>query len=66
MLEDRNTNKLFFNIVDEYQFCPKKGTHHKRNSTVIIIDISNNTYAIRCKDPQCDNTILTWQHMHQN
>jgi hypothetical protein len=63
---NRNTNKLFFNIGGEYRFCPKKGTHHKRNSTAIIIDISNNTYAIRCKDPQCDNTILTWHHMHYN
>ncbi|CAF5022767.1 unnamed protein product, partial [Rotaria sp. Silwood1] len=61
----RNTNKLFFNIAGEYRFCPKKGTHHKRNSTAIIVDISNDTYAIRCKDPECDNTFLTWHHIYK-
>ncbi len=57
---NRNTNKLFFNITGNYRFCPKIGTHHKRNFTAIIIDMSNNTFAIRCKDTQCDNTSLTW------
>jgi hypothetical protein len=56
---NRNTNKLFFNITGNYHFCPKIGTHHKRNSTAIIIDMSNNTFAIRCKDTQCNNTSLT-------
>ena len=57
---NRNTNKLIFNITGDYRFCPKIKAHHKRNCTAIIIDISNNTYTIRCKDPQCDNTFLTW------
>lgn len=57
---NRNNNKLFFNISGNYRFCPKIRTHHKRNSTSLIIDISSNNYAIRCKDPQCDNTYLTW------
>ncbi|CAF3245724.1 unnamed protein product, partial [Rotaria sp. Silwood2] len=57
---NRNTNKLIFNITGNYRFCPKIAAHHKRNCTAIIIDISNNTYAIRCKDPECDNTFLTW------
>jgi hypothetical protein len=61
----RNTNKLFFNITGNYRFCPKIGTHHKRNSTAIIIDMSNNTFAIRCKDAQCDNTSLTWYSIHK-
>ncbi|CAF3281141.1 unnamed protein product [Rotaria sp. Silwood2] len=60
---DRNNNKLFFNITGGYRFCPKKGTHHERNGTAIIIDISHDTYAIRCKDPCCDNSFLTWHHI---
>jgi hypothetical protein len=57
------TQLVFFNISSEYHFCSKKVAHHKRNITFIIIDISNNTYAIRCKDPQYGNTILSWQYI---
>jgi hypothetical protein len=60
----QNTDKLFFNITGNYRYCHKIQTHHKRNSTAIIIDISNNTYAIRCKDPLCDNTSLLWHPIH--
>jgi len=62
---NRKTNKLFFNITGNYRFCPKIKTHHKRNSIAIIIDVSNNTFAIRCKDAQCDNTSLTWHFIHE-
>ena len=62
---NRNTNKLFFNISGHYRYCPKIAAHHHKNSTTIIIDISNDTYAIRCKDPYCDNTYLTWHHIHK-
>ena len=61
---NRNTNKLFFNISGDYRFCPKKGMHHKRNCTAIIIGMSHDTYAIRYKDPNCDNNFLTWHHIH--
>jgi len=60
---NRNTNKLFFNITGDYRFCPKIKRHHKRNSIAIIIDVSNNTFAIRCKDVQCDNTLLVWHRI---
>ncbi|CAF4969149.1 unnamed protein product, partial [Rotaria sp. Silwood1] len=62
---NRNTNKLIFNITGNYRYCTKIAAHHKRNCTAIIIDISNNTYAIRCKDPQCDNTFLTWHDIEK-
>jgi hypothetical protein len=60
----RNTDKLFFNITSNYRYCDKIQTHHKRNSPAIGIDISNNTYAIRCKNPLCDNTSLVWHPIH--
>ena len=62
---NRNTNKLFFNIVGNYRYCPKRGKHHERNCTAIIVDISNNSYALRCKDPECDNSLLAWHPINE-
>ena len=56
----KNNNILFFNISGNYRFCPKKGDHHQNNSVSIIIDTKKLTYAIRCKDVQCDNSVLIW------
>ncbi|CAF1001726.1 unnamed protein product [Adineta ricciae] len=56
---DHNTNLLFFNIAGNFRFCPRKGDHHKRNSITIIIDTRNNSYTIRCKDSECNNTQVT-------
>jgi hypothetical protein len=55
-----NRNILFFNIGGNYRFCPRKGGHHQRNTVAILVDVRNHTYCIRCKDPQCNNTILLW------
>jgi len=55
-----NKDLLFFNIGGEYRFCPHKGTHHQRNSIAILINTNNHTYNIRCKDADCNNTILLW------
>lgn len=57
------TNKdiLFFNIGGQYRYCDKKGGHHQRNTTAILIDSKNLTYSIRCKDANCDNTCLIWK-----
>ena len=55
-----NNQLLFFNIGGNYRYCPRKGTHHQNNSVAILIDTKRLTYAIRCKDPQCDNTFITW------
>jgi len=57
---NRNTDILFFNIGGKYRFCPCKGTHHRHNTTAILVDIKNHTYCIRCKDPDCDNKHLIW------
>jgi hypothetical protein len=57
---NQNKDLLFFNIGGEYRFCPRKGTHHQRNTTAILIDTNNLTYSIRCKDPDCNNTLLRW------
>jgi hypothetical protein len=62
---NRNTNVLFFNIGGEYRFCTHKGTHHQHNQTAILVDIKNSTYTIRCKDPNCDNTLLLWNKIEQ-
>lgn len=62
----RNTNKLFFNIVGNYRYCPKRRKHHERNCTAIIVDTSNNSYAIRCKDPECDNSLLAWHPINEH
>ncbi|CAF4500453.1 unnamed protein product, partial [Rotaria socialis] len=43
---------FFFNIAGEYRFCTRKGSHHQRNTTVILIDIKNETYSIQCKDSE--------------
>lgn len=59
----RNSNKLFFNISGSYRYCPVKRNYHQRSSTSIIIDMSTNCYAIRCKDPKCDNSKLKWNHI---
>ena len=58
-----NKNLLFFNITGNYRYCPKKKDHHQRNSVAIIINTRTHTYSIRCKDEQCDNTILIWRKM---
>jgi hypothetical protein len=55
-----NKNLLFFNISGKYRYCPKKKGHHQRNSVAIIVDTKNYTYCIRCKDKECNNTILIW------
>ncbi|CAF3798933.1 unnamed protein product [Rotaria sp. Silwood1] len=55
-----NTNIFFFNIGGEYRFCSRKGSHHLRNTIAILVDIKNKKYSIRCKDPECNNTVLTW------
>lgn len=59
----KNNNMIFFNIGGNYRYCTKKGTHHLRNSTAIIVDTHRQTYAIRCKDPECDNSVLTWNRI---
>jgi IS1 family transposase len=60
---NRNTDIIFYNIGGHYRFCPHKGTHHQRNTTAILIDINNSTYAIRCKDPDCENSVLAWKNI---
>jgi hypothetical protein len=57
---NKNSNKLFFNISGNYRYCPRKGCHHLHNSVAFIVDVANDTYAIRCKDPSCDNSKLSW------
>ncbi len=56
-----NKNLLFFNITGNFRYCSQKKEHHRRNSTAIIVDIKNQTYAIRCKDRECDNSFLIWK-----
>lgn len=56
----RNPNVLIYNIGGNYRFCPRKGSHHLRNTVCILIDKVNYTFAIRCKDSECDNSILIW------
>lgn len=56
----RNPNILMYNIGGNYRFCPRKGSHHHRNNVCILIDKINCKFTIRCKDPQCDNSILIW------
>ena len=62
---NRNTNKLFFNISGDFRYCPKIKRHHKRNSIAIIVDTSNDFFAIRCKDVECDKRSLTWHLMKE-
>lgn len=59
----RNRNVLIYNIGGDYRYCPRKGTHHLRNSTSILIDMLHQKFAFRCKDSECDNTILIWNDM---
>ncbi|CAM4840044.1 unnamed protein product [Rotaria magnacalcarata] len=40
---NHNTDIFFFNIGGEYRYCIRKGTHHARNTTAILIDIKNET-----------------------
>ncbi|CAF3441962.1 unnamed protein product [Rotaria socialis] len=56
-----NKNLLFFNIAGNYRFCPKKNDHHKRNTVAIMVDTKNYIYCTRCKDIECNNTILSWK-----
>jgi len=56
----KNNHLLFFNISGEYRFCPKINNHHHHNSVSILIDTNRLTYTIRCKDPECNNTLLVW------
>ena len=58
-----NNSILFFNIRGNYRFCPQKGTHHQSNTVSILVDIKNCTYAIRCKDSECNNTFLKWNKL---
>jgi hypothetical protein len=58
-----NNDLLFFNIAGNYRFCPRKGDHHKSNTVAILIDTKKITYAIWCKDAQCDNTRLIWNKL---
>ncbi|CAF1473112.1 unnamed protein product [Adineta ricciae] len=58
---DYNRNILFFNIGGNYRYCPKINTHHKRNTVAIMINTENNLYSIRCKDKECDNTVIIWK-----
>jgi len=57
----QNKAILFFNIGGNYRFCPKKNAHHQNNTVAIIINTKNCTYCIRCKDIDCNNSILTWK-----
>ena len=59
-----NKKFLFFNISEEYRYCPKKQNHHRRNSVAFIIDTKNYIYSIRCKDRECTNTILNWMKIN--
>ena len=56
----RNSDVLIYNIGGNYRFCPRKGSHHIRNNVCILIDKINYKFAIRCKDHECDNSILIW------
>lgn len=56
-----NKDMLFFNIGGQYRYCEKKGTHHKRNTSAILINTKTHTYSIRCKDVDCDNRSLIWK-----
>ena len=56
-----NKNLLFFNIAGNYRYCPKKNGHHQRNTIAVMINTKNYTYCIRCKDKECNNTILSWK-----
>ena len=51
-----NEDMLFYNIGENYRYCNQKHAHHKRNTTAILIDTERLTYAICCKDVNCDNT----------
>jgi hypothetical protein len=56
-----NKYLIFFNIGGNYRYCPKKNTHHQHNTVAIMINTKNCTYAIRCKDGDCNNSILVWK-----
>jgi hypothetical protein len=58
---NKRSSKLFYNISGDYRYCRKIKSHHRRNTVAFVIDIVNDTYAIRCKDSNCDNTVLTWK-----
>jgi hypothetical protein len=58
---DYNKNILFFNIGGNYRYCPKINAHHRHNTVAIMINIKNNSYSIRCKDKECDNTTINWK-----
>lgn len=55
-----NKDLLFFNIGGHYRYCPRIGSHHRSNTTAIIIDLNNQTYTIRCKDRDCNNKLSVW------
>jgi hypothetical protein len=61
VLGNVNRNLLFVNIVGNYRYCPKKGSHHLHNGISIIVDMSSDTFAVLCKDPDCDNRTLSWK-----
>lgn len=56
-----NKHIIFFNIAGNYRFCPKKNSHHRHNTVAIMINTKNCTYSIRCKDSDCDNSVLRWE-----
>jgi hypothetical protein len=56
-----NKSLIFFNIAGNYRYCPKKNAHHQSNTVAIIINTKNYTYCIRCKDSDCNNTVLAWK-----
>ncbi|CAF4089392.1 unnamed protein product [Rotaria magnacalcarata] len=58
-----NKNILFFNIGGNYRFCSYKNDHHRNNTVAIMINTKAFTYTIRCKDADCDNSILIWNKM---
>ena len=60
LLGSRNPNIIIYNIGGDYRFCPRKGSHHLHNTIAILINMMNNEFAIRCKDNECDNSILIW------
>ncbi|CAF1671021.1 unnamed protein product [Rotaria magnacalcarata] len=55
-----NKNILFFNIGGNYRFCSYKNDHHRNNTVATMINTKAFTYTIRCKDADCDNSILIW------
>jgi len=58
---NRNHDLLFFNIGGEYRLCTSQARHHARNTTAVLIDMNNSTFAVCCKDPDCHHTAPVWK-----